>query len=238
MESNRAQRPAGRAPAEDLALVRRLLAGDESAFTHLVERYHGPLLRFAQVFVANRAVAEEVVQDTWLAVLNGVHAFEGRSALKSWIFAILTNRAKTRAIREKRTIPFSELSDPGMEDEPAVEQERFTSAGAWSAPPRRWDDDTADKLLLRRETLALVEKAIAGLPPRQRAVVTLRDVEGLDAVEVCHVLELSEAHQRVLLHRARSKVRSVLERHLTSGPDPLHCLPVSRPSSAENFCSS
>jgi RNA polymerase sigma-70 factor (ECF subfamily) len=230
-------RPEGKASAEDLALVKRLLAGDESSFTHLVERYHGPLLRFAQVFVANRAVAEDVVQETWLAVLNGLHAFEGRSALKSWIFAILTNRAKTRAIREKRMIPFSELSNPGMEDEPAVEPNRFTSRGAWSAPPRRWDNDTPEKLLLRRETLALVEKAMAGLPPRQRAVVTLRDVEGLDAAEVCDILELSEANQRVLLHRARSKVQSVLERHLTNGHDPVHCLPVSRARSAENVCS-
>jgi len=232
------QRPGGKASAEDLALVRRLLAGDEAAFTHLVERYHGSLLRLAQVFVANRAVAEEVVQETWLAVLNGLHAFEGRSALKSWIFTILTNRAKTRAVREKRFIPFSELSGPGMKDEPVFEPDRFTSGGAWSRPPRRWDDDTPEKLLLRRETLALVEKTMAGLPSRQRAVVTLRDVEGLDAVEVCDILELSEANQRVLLHRARSKVRTVLERHLTSGHDPLHCPPVSRPRNAENSYSS
>lgn len=230
-------RPGGKASAEDLALVKRLPAGDESSFTRLVERYHGPLLRLAQVFVANRGAAEDVVQETWLAVLNGLHAFEGRSALKSWIFAILTNRAKTRAVRDKRFIAFSELSGPGMEEEPAIEPDRFTSGGAWSAPPRPWDDDTPEQLLLRRETLALVEKTMAGLPPRQRAVVTLRDVEGLDAAEVCDILELSEVNQRVLLHRARSKVRSVLERHLTSGQDSLHCLPVSRPRSAENSCS-
>lgn len=209
-----AQRSGGKASAEDLALVRRLLAGDEAAFTGLVEQYHGRLLRLARVFVANHAAAEEVVQDTWLAVLNGLHAFEGRSALKSWMFAILTNRAKTRAVREKRSIPFSDLPGVRVSDEPVVEPDRFTTEGAWSGPPRRWDDDTPEKLLLQRETLALVERAMAELPPRQRAVVTLRDREGLDAAEVCDVLELSEANQRVLLHRGRSKVRATLEHHL------------------------
>ncbi|MBI1876388.1 MAG: sigma-70 family RNA polymerase sigma factor [Acidobacteria bacterium] len=233
-----AQRPGEGAPAADLALVKRLLAGDEATFTHLVERYHGRLLRLARLFVANHAVAEEVVQDTWLAVLKGLPAFEGRSALKSWMFTILTNLAKTRAIREKRSIPFSALSRPGIEEEPTVQPDRFTSRGAWSAPPRRWDDDTPEQLLLRREALALVEQTIAGLPPTQRAVVTLRDVDGLDAAEVCAILELSEANQRVLLHRARSKVRSVLERHLTSGHDPLYCPPASRSRSAANSCPS
>lgn len=129
----------GKASAEDLALVRQLLAGDETAFTGLVSRYHGPLLRLAQVLVANRAVAEEVVQETWLAVLNGLPAFEGRSALRSWMFGILTNRAKARAAREKRSIPFSARPNAEFEDEPAVETSRFTSRGAWSAPPGRWD---------------------------------------------------------------------------------------------------
>ncbi len=204
----------GKASADDLALVKRLLAGDEVAFTHVVERYHGPLLRFARLFVSNRAVAEEVVQDTWLAVLDGLPSFEGRSALKSWIFGILANRAKTRAVREKRTITFSELSASGVEDEPAVDPDRFTSAGAWSAPPGRWDGDTPEKLLLRQEPLAVVEKAMAELPASQRAVVTLRDVEGLDAAEVCNILDVSETNQRVLLHRARSKVRAALERYM------------------------
>ncbi len=231
------QRPGKKASAEDLALVGRLLAGDESAFTHLVARYHGPLIRLAQVFVANRSAAEDVVQETWLAVLNGLHAFEGRSALKSWIFTILTNRAKTRGVRDKRFVPFSELSDPGVEGERAVEPDRFTSGGAWSAPPRAWNGGTPEQLLLRRETLALAEKTMAGLPPSQRAVVTLRDVEGLDAAEVCDILELSEANQRVLLHRARSKVRSVLERHLTSGADPSYCALQSDARSAKSSCS-
>lgn len=204
----------GNASVDEAALVRRLLAGDEAAFTQVVERYHGPLIRFAMLFVATRSVAEEVVQDTWVAVLHGLPSFEGRSALKSWIFSILANRAKTRGVREKRTIAFSELSAPGVEDEPAVDPDRFTSAGAWSAPPGRWDQDTPEKLLLHREALAVIDKAMAGLPASQRAVVTLRDVEGLDAAEVCNVLEVSETNQRVLLHRGRSKVRAALERYM------------------------
>jgi RNA polymerase sigma-70 factor (ECF subfamily) len=156
-----------------------------------------------------------VVQDTWVAVLNSLPSFEGRSALKSWIFSILANRAKTRAVREKRTIAFAELTAPGAEDESAVDPDRFTSAGAWSAPPGRWDEDTPEKLLLRQEALAVVEKAMVELPASQRAVLTLRDVEGMDAAEVCNVLEISETNQRVLLHRGRSKVRAALERYMT-----------------------
>lgn len=204
----------GKASADEAALVKRLLAGDEAAFTLVVERYHGPLIRFAMLFVATRSVAEEVVQDTWVAVLNGLQSFEGRSALKSWIFSILANRAKTRAVREKRTIAFSELSAPGFDDEPAVDPDRFTSAGGWSAPPGRWDRDTPEKLLLHHEALTVIEKAIAELPASQRAVVTLRDVEGLDAAEVCNILDVSETNQRVLLHRGRSKVRAALERYM------------------------
>ncbi len=204
-------RAVSKAPAEDLVLVERLLAGDEEAFTRIVERYHGSLVRVATAFVASRDVAEEVAQETWLAVLNGLHAFEGRSTLKSWIFSILTNRAKTRGIREKRTVAFADLSSPGSEGEQAVDAERFTSAGAWSIPPARWERNTPEALLLRREAQAVIETAIAGLPPTQRAVVTLRDVEGLDATEVCNILEVSETNQRVLLHRGRSKVRAALE---------------------------
>jgi len=207
----------GKTSADEGALVKRLLAGDEAAFTSVVDRYHGPLLRFARLFVSNEAVAEEVVQDTWLAVLNGLPSFEGRSTLKSWIFSILANRAKTRAVREKRTIAFSELSAPGCEDEPAVGPDRFTAAGAWSTPPGRWNEDTPLSLLLHREALAVIERAMAALPATQRAVVTLRDVEGLETAEVCNILEISETNQRVLLHRARSKLRAALERYMAEG---------------------
>ena len=202
------------ASREGVVLVQRLLAGEEAAFSEIVQRYQSGLIRLAMVFVASREVAEEVAQETWLAVLQGLKSFEGRSVLKSWIFSILTNRAKTRAVREKRSIPFSELSTPGLEEEAAVEPERFTSRGSWCALPGGWDDDTPEKVLLRGEVRALIEKTMADLPPSQRAVITLRDVEGLDAAEVCNVLDLSETNQRVLLHRARSKVRAALERHL------------------------
>lgn len=213
MTSVQAASNGGRASADDLALVSRLLAGDEAAFTQVVERYHGPLIRFALLFVANREVAEEVVQDTWVAVLNGLSSFQGRSALKSWIFSIVANRAKTRAVREKRTITFSELSSPDVNDEPAVDPDRFTATGSWASPPGRWDRDTPERLLLRQEALAVVTAALAELPPSQRAVVTLRDIDGLDAAEVCNVLEISETNQRVLLHRGRSKIRWALERY-------------------------
>lgn len=202
----------GRASAADAALVKRLLDGDEAAFNGLVEQYHGRLLRLATVFVSDRASAEEVVQDTWLAVLTGLGSFEGRSGLKTWIFSILTNRAKTRGVRDKRSVPFSALSS--SEDEPAVHPSRFTPSGMWSAPPEQWDEDTPEQLLLRQETRAVVEQAIADLPESQRAVITLKDVEGLDSAEVCNILAISETNQRVLLHRARAKVRTVLEQYL------------------------
>ncbi len=198
------------APAGDLTLVKQLLAGNESAFTSVVDRYHGPLLRFARLFVSNEGVAEEVVQDTWLTVLRALPSFEGRSALKSWIFGILANRAKSRAVREKRIIAFAALSVAGSDYEPGADPCRLTSAGAWSAPPGRWHAYTPESMLLDREALGAVERAMAALPAAQRAVMTLRDVEGLAAAEVCNVLKISTTNQRVLLHRARSKVRAAL----------------------------
>lgn len=200
-----------RAPAEDLALVQRLLAGDEAAFGTLVDRYHGALLRLAMTFVANRPTAEEVVQDTWLGVLQGLPSFEGRSALKTWIFSILANKAKTRGRREKRSVAFSALRAPESADQAAVDSDRFTPAGAWAAPPGRWDDETPEKLLLRHETRQFLEQAIDELPAGQRAVVTLHDMEGLDSTEVCNILQISDTNQRVLLHRGRSRLRSALE---------------------------
>lgn len=211
--------PSRHAPPDgnDAALVKRLIEGDEAAFTELVEAWHGRLLRLALLFVADRASAEEVVQDTWLAVLTGLRAFEGRSSLKTWIFSILTNRAKTRGQRDKRVVPFSALGGGASEPEPAVVASRFTPLGAWSAPPEPWDADTPEELLLRRETRELIDHAIAGLPPGQRAVVTLRDVEGLDSTEACNILEISETNQRVLLHRARARIRTALEQHVQKG---------------------
>lgn len=200
--------------AEEQALLARLRAGDEAAFAMLIDRHNSSLLRLAQVFVSSRAVAEEVVQETWVGVIEGLAAFEGRSSLKTWILRILTNRAKTRGAREGRSVPFSALGDPGTETEPAVDPVRFKPTGMWAEPPRRWDDETPEKLLIRQEVLHVLEAAMEQLPPNQRAVVTLRDVDGLDSVEVCNVLQISETNQRVLLHRARSKLRRVLEQFL------------------------
>jgi RNA polymerase sigma-70 factor, ECF subfamily len=211
-------RPATATPIpqdEDAELLRALRAGDEHAFAELVSKYGPSLLRLAQLFVSSRAVAEEVVAETWLAVFTGLERFEGRSSLKTWLFRILTNKAKTRGQRESRTVPFSALAVDGDEDETAVDVDRFLGpdsphAGGWAAPPR----GVPEERLLAREARERIETAIAALPPNQRAVITLRDVEGLSAEEACNVLGLSETNQRVLLHRARSKVRAAFERYL------------------------
>jgi len=211
MRKQRAEALQPLAAGDDAALVARLRAGDEAAFTALVTRHHGALVKLALAFVPSRAVAEEVVQETWMAILESIARFEGRSSLKTWIFRILTNRARTRGAREGRSVPFSSLQDEGRAEE-AVDPARFTPAGMWANPPRRWDADTPEELLSRAETRALIEQAIETLPSMQRAVVTLRDVAGWGSDEVCKVLELSETNQRVLLHRARSKLRAALER--------------------------
>jgi RNA polymerase sigma-70 factor (ECF subfamily) len=195
-------------------LVARLRASDESAFNELVRRDHGALLRLALVFLPNRALAEEAVQDTWAAVVDGLSSFEGRSSLKTWILRILANRAKTRLTRESRSVPFSALKDSDL-DEPVVDPSRFSSNGRWAAPPQRYDDDGPEKQLMHKEAIRCLERAMQELPPNQRAVVTLRDVEGLDSDEVCNILGVRETNQRVLLHRARSKLRRALEEHQT-----------------------
>jgi RNA polymerase sigma-70 factor, ECF subfamily len=200
--------------ADEVALVEALRAGDESAFSLLVSRYGGPMLRIAQLYVRSRAVAEEVVQDAWIGVLNGSARFEGRSSLKTWIFRIVANTAKTRAAKEGRSVPFSALGA----DEPSVDPDRFRGPedrypGHWATPPSSWAGAPEERLLAS-ETLALVEHAIGELPPAQAIVITMRDVEGFDADQVCDALEISETNQRVLLHRARSKVRRALEEYL------------------------
>ena len=190
---------------QDAKLVERLRAGDEEAFMELVHDLNPSLLRVARMFVPTSALAEDVVQETWVAVLSGIHRFEGRSSLKTWIFRILTNRAKTRGQREGRSIPFSALG----ESEPAVEPDRFDH-GQWATLPADWPEER----LLGDETLHVIGSAIESLPPIQRTVITLRDVQGWSAEEVRNALELSETNQRVLLHRARSKVRRALESYL------------------------
>ena len=204
------------ARSEDAELVARLRSGDESAFAELIDRYGSTMLRVAQMYVRDRASAEEVVQETWLAVLNGIDRFEGRSSLKTWLFRILTNRAKTRGERDGRMVPFSALAGAGDDaDEASVDPDRFLGPdsahpGAWAAPPRAWPEDK----LLERETLGVIEMAIAKLPEAQREVIRLRDVEGWTPMEVADALEITDGNQRVLLHRARSKVRAALEAYL------------------------
>ncbi len=202
--------------ADDGALAAALRRGDEAAFGWLVDRYDGSLRRLARTYVPTPSVADEVVQETWLAVVKGIDRFEGRSSVSTWIYRILANIARTRGVREQRSIPFSSAAgalDEG--DGPAVDHSRFRAVrgrGQWSAPPVPWDE-VPEERAGARETLALVESAIETLPPAQREVITLRDIEGWTSEEVCHALDLSEANQRVLLHRARSKVRGALEQH-------------------------
>ncbi len=205
------------ADADESTLVVRLRAGDEEAFRVLGSRYYGSLLRLAMTFVAARSAAEEVVQETWLGVIRGLSSFEGRSSLKTWIFRILANRAKTRGKRDARSIPFSSLKDPQSESdyEPAVDPSRFNARGMWAVPPEPWANATPEELLLRQETMNLIHRAIVELPPSQRAVVVLHDVEGVEPDEICNILEIGKTNERVLLHRARSRLRRALEQHLS-----------------------
>jgi len=209
---------------EDARIVDALRAGDEAAFTMLVQDWSPAMLRVARIYVPTRAIAEEVVQDTWIAVLRGIDRFEGRSSLRTWVFRILTNTSKTRGERERRTVPLSALDDPVRVPEPAVSPDRFLDAdhpnfpGHWASPPASWSEQPEEKLL-GAETRAVIDAAIARLPPAQRAVISLRDVQGWDSEDVCNVLGVSETNQRVLLHRARAKVRQALEEYLDAGTD-------------------
>jgi RNA polymerase sigma-70 factor (ECF subfamily) len=213
----RSGRSTPEAAQDERELVRALRRGDEGAFERLVARYGPSMLRVARLYVKDRAVAQEVVQETWLAVLEGIGRFEERSSLKTWIFRILTNRAKTRGQREGRSIPFSAIAAAdAAADEQWGDPDRFVRPDdprtpyAWASPPRHWPAER----LLEQETLAVIERAIEALPASQREVIRLRDVEGWSAPEVAEALELSDGNQRVLLHRARSKVRAALEDYL------------------------
>ena len=192
-------------------LVSRLRDRDEEAFRELVRAHHGSMVRLARAFVQSAATAEEVVQETWLAVLQGLDGFEGRSSLKTWMFSILANGARTRATRDSRMVLFTEMGEeePG---ERAVEPSRFLPSGSWRDPPLPWDPDSLEERAASAQLLEQVRNAIEELPEGQRAVVLLRDVEGCTAEEACNILGLSETNQRVLLHRGRSRVRRALER--------------------------
>jgi RNA polymerase sigma-70 factor (ECF subfamily) len=208
--------PTNQTDLDDAQLVAALKQRDEPAFVRLVGRYQGPLLRLALVYATSHAVAEEIVQETWLGVLQGMERFEGRSSFRTWLFRILVNRARTRAEHEGRTVPFSALGVEADSEEAAVPPERFLGADHpewahhWSTPPKSWGSSPEEQLL-SREALDLIERVIAVLPPAQRQVITLRDVEGWTPEEVCNTLEITETNQRVLLHRARSRVRRALE---------------------------
>jgi RNA polymerase sigma-70 factor (ECF subfamily) len=200
---------------DERSLVAALRRGDEAAFSRVVERYHASMIRVARLHVESAAAAEEVAQEAWLGVLQGLDRFTGAATLKAWIFAIVSNCARTRGARDKRTVPLSALvSDE--EDAAAVDPERFRGGdhprypGHWAEPPEPWAEDA----LVSRETLAILSAAIDALPPMQRAVITMRDVESLAADETCQLLGLSEGNQRVLLHRARSRVRATIEEYL------------------------
>jgi RNA polymerase sigma-70 factor (ECF subfamily) len=208
-------KPDERVP-QDAALVAALRAGDEAAFGELVDRYYGIMQRVARHYVATREAAEDVVQETFLGVIQGIDRFEARSSLRTWMFRILVNRAKTRGEREGRARPFSSFTVGLDDDEPAVDPDRFLHegrwAGFWSAPPSA--EHLPDAGVLAAELGERLTAAVATLPVAQRTVLELRDIQGFTAGEVCELLNLSEANQRVLLHRARSKARALLEGYL------------------------
>jgi RNA polymerase sigma-70 factor (ECF subfamily) len=205
---------------DDAVLVKALCARDADAFAFLLDRYHSPLVRLARQYVPSRAVAEEVVQETWVAVIDGIDRFEQRSSLKTWLFRILVNIARSHGVKEHRSIPFATAAV--LDEEPSVDPHRFRrftlrDRGAWKQPPHHWSEP--EQRALDAETLETIRDAVDRLPPDQREVLTMRDLLGWTAAEVCDALEVSDANQRVLLHRARSKVRTALERHYDQGSE-------------------
>ncbi len=202
----------------EVSLLKLLRERDETAFTQLVEEYHSSLVRLAQIYVQDSTTAEEVAQETWLAVLHGLDRFEGRSSLKTWIYTILTNKAKTRGQREKRSIVFSDFENADS-DSPTVDPKRFRAEGQWEnhwvAGPPSWEA-IPEGSTLHAETMRLIREAIDALPENQRLVITLHDRDELSSEEICNILGISETNQRVLLHRARAKVRQALEDYLGS----------------------
>ncbi len=189
---------------DDLTLVTRLLDGDEMAFRDLVTRYHRSLVRIARYYVVSESSAEDVVQETWLAVLRGLANFEHRSSFKTWLFSILVHRARSSGVRERRTVTLD------FSNESTVAESRFDQRGVWCEPPVPFTD-AVDSRLTNSPLAALVRECIAELPEPHQAVITLRDVEGLSTTEVASLLELSDANVRVILHRARARVRTAVE---------------------------
>jgi RNA polymerase sigma-70 factor (ECF subfamily) len=207
------------APTADLAVVERLRAGDEATFMMLVQQHQAPMLRIARMYVSSRAVAEDVVQEAWLGIIKGLDQFEARSSLRTWMYRIVTNVAKTRGQREGRSVPFSALAGDGLDS--AIDPEWFQGAnerfpGGWRTFPDDWRGIPEDRVV-GNETLQRIGQAIDALPPLQAQVMRLRDVLGWSSDEVCNALDLSETNQRVLLHRARSRVRRELDGYLSEG---------------------
>jgi RNA polymerase sigma-70 factor (ECF subfamily) len=200
-------------------LLSALRAGDEAVFTELVRTQTPSLIRLARLNLGDLAAAEEVVQETWVGFLDSLERFEGRASVRTWLYRILLNKARTRQSKDARTVPFSSIEDEGLPYEPSVDPGRFRGGddqwpGHWVSAPPSWSDIPEDRFLAS-ETFRVVDEALRGLPPAQRELVTLRDIDGWSSTEVCNVLGLSETNQRVLLHRGRSRVREALERHLS-----------------------
>ena len=199
-------------------MIARLRKGEERAFDELVTKHHSALIRMAMGYVADREVAEEVVQDTWMAVIEGLGRFEGRSSLRTWIFGIMIHKAKDRGVREKRHTTFSAFESFDEDNEEAVDPSRFHQssewAGHWAFPPQPWDDQTPEKLLASQQAVNAMHRAIEALPKTLKAVLILRDVEGVDAKEVCEILKITETNLYVRLHRARERVRQAVETYL------------------------
>jgi RNA polymerase sigma-70 factor (ECF subfamily) len=213
-------------PTPDERLIAALCRGDADAFATLVDRHSPAMIRVAMAYVPTRAAAEEAVQEAWIAVMKGIDGFEGRSSLKTWIFRILTNVAMRSGARERRSIPFSALAAAEDTGEPSVDPDRFLPPdhelfpGHWASMPARWPQP--EEGLLAGETREVIAAAIAELPPAQRTVIALRDVEGWSSEEVCEALEISAGNQRILLHRARSRVRNAIESYFGAvTPEPM-----------------
>ncbi|HSP20281.1 MAG TPA: sigma-70 family RNA polymerase sigma factor [Myxococcaceae bacterium] len=190
------------APVEPSDLVPRLLAGDEALFASLVAQWQSGLLRLAQALTGSGATAEEVVQETWVSVLRSLHTFEMRSSLRTWVYRVCAHVAFGRARRDGRS---------RAPEVPAEDPDRFDARGAWRHSPARWPDETPEALLARRQAVECIQQALVTLPVRQRAVITLRDVQGFSSEEACEILGVTEVHQRLLLHRARTRVRAACE---------------------------
>ncbi len=199
-------------------LLATLKVGDEGAFDRLVNQHHGALIRMAMGYVADREVAEEVVQDTWMAVIESLDRFEGRSSLRTWIFGIMIHKAKDRGVREKRHTTFSEFETYEGDNEEAVDPSRFQQSGEWAGhwafPPQPWDDQTPEKLMASQQAVGAMNKAIEALPATLRDVLVLRDIEGVEAKEACEILKITETNLYVRLHRARERVRVAVEKAL------------------------